>query len=57
MERVKLNDKKTGKEAYLVDKTSNSYLVWLPALTKEGIDAENWFTEKDFKERFEITKL
>lgn len=51
---MKVKDKKTGKEEVVLKTTTNSYLVTQTKLTDEGINCDNWFTEKDFKERFEI---
>lgn len=53
---MKLRDKETNKIEQLVSKTQNSYCVTQTKLTKHGISCTQWFTEKDFKKRFEIIK-
>jgi hypothetical protein len=49
-----VKDKKTNKIETIVDKTSNSYLITQSKLTDKGINCSNWFTDRDFKDRFII---
>ena len=49
-------DKETGKIEKILRATSNSYLATQTKLTKEGINCDNWFTERDFHNRFYTLK-
>lgn len=51
---MKVKDKETSKIETVINKTTNTYLVTQTKITKKGINCDNWFTEKDFKDRFEI---
>jgi hypothetical protein len=51
-----VKDKITGKVEVVLDTTTNSYLVTLSKLTGAGINCSQWFTEKEFNNRFEIVK-
>lgn len=51
---MKVFDTKTGKEETVIQQTANSYLVTQSKLTDRGINCDNWFEEKKFKERFKI---
>ena len=47
---------KDKAECRITDFTSNSVEVLIQAKTSEGINATQWFTIKDFNERFKSTK-
>jgi hypothetical protein len=49
---MKVKDNKTGKDEVVLETTSNSYLVTQTKLTDKGINCSNWFTEAEFKKRF-----
>lgn len=47
---------KDGAICKVTDATSNSVEVWIGRKSDKGIDAKNWFTEKNFKDRFSTQK-
>lgn len=54
---MKVKDTKTGKIEVVKERTTNSYLVTQTKLTERGISCDNWFTEKDFNDRFKILEV
>lgn len=45
-------DKKTKFVEKVLDKTTNSFLVTRTKVSEHGINCDQWFTEKDFKDKF-----
>jgi len=44
----------TGNIEYVVESTSNSYLVTRTKLKEGGINCKGWFTQKEFDKKFKI---
>lgn len=45
-------DKQTKKVEKVLNKTTNSFLVTRTKVSEQGINCDQWFTEKDFKDKF-----
>ena len=52
---MKVIDNVTKFKTHVLNKTSNSVEVYLKAWNENGINCTQWFTWKDFNDRFKIS--